>query len=270
MKKRLEIACLTDVGLVRKHNEDCVATDSRIGVAILADGMGGYQAGEIASEIAVTQILHELRTNIAITKLPEVNPKNGYSQASILLYNSIEIANDEIFSCAKENSDFHGMGTTIVAMLFYDDFVSIAHVGDSRIYRYRHNNLQQITKDHSVLQELIDHGFYTEEEARSSPNRNLVTRALGVIDDLEIDVQELPIQPQDVYLLCSDGLSDMLTNYEINNILGLFSNNLNKTAKQLIKAANDKGGDDNISVILIQVLDKPKNTNWLYKMFGYD
>ena len=145
------------------------------------------------------------------------------------------------------------MGTTIVACLFYDDRISIAHVGDARLYRLRRNRFEQMTLDHSLLQELVDRGFYSAEEAQRSTNRNYVTRALGVEPIVEVDVKEVEVQPEDVYLLCSDGLPDMVEDEDIHLTISTFSANLDTVGQQLIQLSNDHGGKDNISVILAQI-----------------
>jgi protein phosphatase len=147
------------------------------------------------------------------------------------------------------------MGTTFVACLFFDNRVSIAHVGDARLYRVRKNKLEQITLDHSLLQELVDRGFYSQEEAQRSTNRNYVTRALGVEPIVDVEVQEIDAHPDDVFLLCSDGLPDMVEDEDIHLTISTFSANLETAGKQLIQLSNDQGGKDNISVILAQILE---------------
>jgi protein phosphatase len=147
------------------------------------------------------------------------------------------------------------MGTTIVACLFYDDRMSIAHVGDSRLYRMRKNRLEQITMDHSLLQELVDRGFYSREEAERSTNRNYVTRALGVESTVQVELNEVPVEPEDVFLLCSDGLPDMVDDEDIHLTISTFSANLETVGQQLIQLSNDHGGKDNVSVILARALE---------------
>ncbi len=256
---RLEISCLSDTGLVRPHNEDCLSCDETQGLVVLADGMGGYQAGEVASEIAVQTVMSSL------TELAELehNPHTG-----LQLEQAIVKANQSIFSAAELQPQYRGMGTTIVAALFRDDTVFIAHVGDSRLYRLRYHEFKPLTKDHSVSQDLIDCGYYTPEQARHSPNRNLVTRALGVSKTVNVDLQEQFVLANDIYLLCSDGLNDMLDDIEIYNILTEYQHNLSFATQYLIDAANDRGGNDNISVILVKVLAEKSNQTktWLQKM----
>jgi len=270
---RLQIACCSNVGKVRKHNEDYIVGDESLRLVVLADGMGGYQAGEIASQIAAETIISEISDQLGKQAL--LNNRvvsKGYHRNTILLEQAILKANQIVYEAASQQANYQGMGTTVVAALFSEDFVSVAHIGDSRLYRLRGNELKAITTDHSVLQELIECGFYTPEQARTSPNRNLVTRALGVSDTVNVDIQEHKIQPEDLFLLCSDGLSDMLDDKDIHQIL------LNKKhlplddiSKSLIDAANEKGGIDNISVVVTRFLNLPvKNpSNWFKKIFRW-
>jgi len=253
----------TDTGLVREHNEDSIAINSALGCMVLADGMGGYQAGEIASTIATEEITNEISRRLAQTDLGQQATNSPYHHASLLLQQAILSANQAIYQSAQDNSEHYGMGTTVVGALFYDNAISIAHVGDSRLYRLRQQNFETLTSDHSVLQELLDHGFYTPEQVRNSPNKNLVTRALGVNPDVEVSLQEQTVQADDIYLLCSDGLNDMLEDHEIATLLMAEQTDLAQTAKALTDAANAKGGLDNISVILAQVkLTDPKPKPW--------
>lgn len=263
-KKYLEIVCQTDVGQVRDHNEDWVTGDENNCIMVLADGMGGYQAGEVASEIAVKNVLELLNDADIQHKDGQLDKHTGYKKITLLLQEAVTIANHNIYTTAQAEAKYHGMGTTLVSAILHEDILSVAHVGDSRLYRLRGNLFEQLTLDHSVLQELIDHGLCTPEQARKSPNRNLVTRALGVGMDVVVDINEYPIKMEDIYLLCSDGLSDMLEDTEIQQILRDNRNNLHQAANELILAANDSGGHDNISVILARPLtqQRHKQTWW--------
>jgi protein phosphatase len=267
---RAEIASCSNTGLVREHNEDYIASDELHGIMVLADGMGGYQAGEVASKIAVTTMMDELVT--ALKNLPPAKQEiaNGYHRATILLEQAVLKANRAIYEAAEQKVTYRGMGTTVVAAVFRSGLISIAHVGDSRLYRFRDGELEQLTKDHSVLQELIDCNFFTREQARHSPNRNLVTRALGVNESVTVDIKEYKILSQDIYLLCSDGLNDMLEDVEIKTVMNQYKNNLTQCAEQLVQAANEQGGEDNISVILARPRSAPLRSkkNWLQKLFG--
>jgi len=221
---------------------------------VLADGMGGYNAGEVASGIAV-QIVSELATEGAGREnRDEIDAHSGLMRQSIVLRDAVYRANKIIFQTAQSQTHCEGMGTTIVACMFYDNKVSIAHVGDSRAYRLRGGAFEQLTLDHSLLQELVDRGFYSAEEAQRSTNRNYVTRALGVEPTVEVEVHEYDVLPDDIYLLCSDGLPDMVEDEDIHLTISTFNASLDIVGKQLIELANDHGGRDNVSVQLAQVL----------------
>src|SRR5215469_16327557 len=176
----LEIATCTDPGIVRSHNEDSIAADAAIGLAVLADGMGGYNAGEVASGMATTVITSELQGLIKRVAAHEVEPRSGFTYARKLLREQIQRANTTIYQAAQSEPQYSGMGTTLVAAVFYDNRMTVAHIGDSRLYRLRGGSFEQVTKDHSLLQEQIDSGVITPEQARYSHNKNLVTRALGI------------------------------------------------------------------------------------------
>jgi len=250
---KISFAELTDTGRVRDHNEDAIGTNADVGLMVLADGMGGYNAGEVASGIAV-QIVTELASEAAIRQeLSDLDPHSGLMRQSIILRDAVYRSNKIIFQTAQSQTHCEGMGTTIVACMFYDNKVSIAHVGDSRAYRLRGGQLDQMTLDHSLLQELVDRGFYSEEEAQRSTNRNYVTRALGVEPTVEVEVHEYDVLPDDVYLLCSDGLPDMVEDDDIHLTISTFNASLDVVGQQLIDLANDHGGRDNVSVMLAQV-----------------
>ena len=250
---KISFAELTDTGRVRDHNEDAIGTNADVGLMVLADGMGGYNAGEVASGIAV-QIVTELASEAAIRQeLSDLDPHSGLMRQSIILRDAVYRSNKIIYQTAQSQTHCEGMGTTIVACMFYDNKVSIAHVGDSRAYRLRGGQLDQMTLDHSLLQELVDRGFYSEEEAQRSTNRNYVTRALGVEPTVEVEVHEHDVIPDDVYLLCSDGLPDMVEDDDIHLTISTFNASLDVVGQQLIDLANDHGGRDNVSVMLAQV-----------------
>ncbi len=188
---------------------------------------------------------------------------------TIVLRDAIHRANKVINQTAQSQPQCEGMGTTLVASLFYDNRVSIAHVGDSRMYRLRGNRFEQITMDHSLLQELVDRGFYSQEEAQRSTNRNYVTRALGVEANVEVEVQEVEVQKGDYFLMCSDGLPDMVEDEDIHLTISTFSNDVRTVGEQLIKLTNDNGGRDNVSVVLVRVADAfPAEAGLLRKFRG--
>ena len=255
LRGKLKFAEITDTGKVREHNEDAIGSDVDYGLMVLADGMGGYNAGEVASGIAV-QTISELATEGADREhRHEVDPATGLMRQTIVLRDAVTRANKIIFQTAQSQTHCEGMGTTLVAAMFYDNKVSMAHVGDSRAYRLRGTKFEQLTLDHSLLQELVDRGFYSEEEAQRSTNRNYVTRALGVEPTVEVEVQEFDVLPNDVILLCSDGLPDMVEDEDIHLTISTFNASLDVVGQQLVKLSNEHGGRDNVSVILAQVLD---------------
>lgn len=267
---KLEIVGFTDVGRKRSHNEDAIGSDTEFGLAVLADGMGGYQAGEIASSIAVDTILDEVRTRLKEVSPGEVDDETGYSRETLLIKAAIEKANQEIYHTAQNKPECHGMGTTVVAVGFYEDRLSVAHVGDSRLYRLREGQFEQVTSDHSLLQELVDKGFYTPEEARKSLNKNLVTRAMGIEQSVLPDFQEDFVKPGDVYLLCSDGLTDLVEDDEIAAILRDRIQDLAEAGRLLVRKANEYGGRDNISVILARsVKTDSSQPTWVSKVFDW-
>jgi PPM family protein phosphatase len=255
LKGKFRCVGASDTGRVREHNEDTIGTDGDIGLVVLADGMGGYKAGEVASGIAVRTVLTLVKDAVDREDLSLSDEVNGLSRPGILLRDAIQRANKVIYQTARTQANCEGMGTTVVAGLFFDDKLTIAHVGDSRMYRCRDGKIEQVTQDHSLLQELVSRGFYTPEEAQRAAAKNYVTRALGVEPTVDVEITELPALKDDVYLLCSDGLSDMVEDDDIQLTINTFGANLETVAKQLVLLGNDNGGRDNISVVLVRVLD---------------
>jgi protein phosphatase len=265
----LEIANFSDPGQKRNRNEDSTVSDTAMGFAMVADGMGGYKAGEVASAIAVSVTVDQLRKGLAKTPAHVPDPATGVSHGAAILRQAIKDANVHIFRTANTESSCHGMGTTAMAALFYDNRVCIAHVGDSRMYRLRGEVFEQMTSDHSLVQELVTRGFLSKEEALANTPKNLVTRALGVEENVEVDLREEAAQPGDIYLLCSDGLNDMMSDEDIRLTLRKFGANLDKTGSELIRVANANGGKDNISVILARVLTAfPAKSAWYNNVLG--
>lgn len=247
----LQFASASDEGRVRPQNQDYVAFDDAIGLALLADGMGGHKGGEVASYIAVTRVLEGTRgclTSVAGSKI-EVPPR-FYGH---LLADQVARANAVICSAGRDHARYEGMGTTLVGALFRRHSVFLVNIGDSRIYRLREGDLTQVTTDHSVVQAEIESGLMSEAEARRSAHRHLVTRALGISDNESPDLDIVDAAPGDIYLLCSDGLSDMLSDDEI--AIGLLDHaaNLQARADSLVDRANNAGGKDNVSVVLVRV-----------------
>lgn len=248
----LEVASATDAGTIRSFNEDSIAADRDLGLLVLADGMGGYQAGDVASSIATGLVMDNLK-RILTEMAPSAIRSAKLSPESIAIKSTIEKTNLAIYQTAQTDSKYTGMGTTIVLILFHHGLASIAHVGDSRLYRLRQGHLQLLTRDHSLLQEQVEMGLISSEDAKVSHNRNLVSRALGVEAEIRVDISEHNVQPNDIYLLCSDGLNDMVDDADIELAMSELRNNLPLAANQLIQMANDNGGHDNVSVLIAKV-----------------
>ncbi len=257
-----ELCTQTDPGLTRDNNEDSVVFDATTRLCILADGMGGYNAGEVASGMATAFIKSELGR-----WLSQAGQHANAREVRRAMEICVENANHSIFNAANSNPQYSGMGTTLVVGVFENTRLMLGHIGDSRCYRLRGGQLQQITKDHSLLQEQIDAGLITPQQALTSVNKNLVTRALGVENAVMLEVNEHRVELGDIYLMCSDGLSDMISDEAIATILG-GSKSLDQTARQLIVAANEGGGRDNISVLLAQAKEALVKRGLLSKMWG--
>ncbi|MEE4381024.1 MAG: Stp1/IreP family PP2C-type Ser/Thr phosphatase [Pseudomonadales bacterium] len=246
-------AGLTDRGHVREHNEDAIGNDPEAGLLVLADGMGGLEAGEVASALAVEVVLDDTRRRLAALESEEIDAETGLSPEALALRDAVHRANAVIREVAEREPQCAGMGTTLVAVLFHDNRVTVAHVGDSRLYRLSGERFERVTVDHSLVQELVERGFYTPEEARTASNRNIVTRALGIDDAVRVDVQEIVAEPGELFLLCSDGLNDMLEDARIGELLAGARGDLELAAARLVDAAKAEGGHDNVSVLLGRV-----------------
>ena len=243
-------AALSDRGQLRENNEDAVRVEADAALAVLADGMGGYSAGEVASGMAIALIGAEMaRWATGPRAHPLVPDDAALLEAARAVAQAVDNANLTIWSAAQVNADYHQMGTTVVVAQFLPERLVLAHVGDSRAYRLRGPEFRQLTRDHSLLQEQLDAGLISAEEAALSPQRNLLTRALGVMATVEVEVHVHAVAPGDLYLLCSDGLTDMLGDADLAELLG-GSGDLEQKATALVAAANAQGGRDNISVIL--------------------
>ena len=257
-----EICTQTDPGLARENNEDAVAFEVETRLCILADGMGGYNAGEIASGMAVAFIKSEMGR-----WLSQAGKHANSKEVRRALEICVENANHSIFNAANSNPQYTGMGTTLVVGVFIDDRLMVGHIGDSRCYRLRANELVQITKDHSLLQEQLDAGLITPEQAQTSLNKNLVTRASGVEDAVLLEVNEHRVEVGDTYLMCSDGLSDMIDDSAIAGLMAA-AGSLEQKARQLVLSANEAGGRDNISVLLAQAKQASAKRGILSRMLG--
>ena len=243
---KISIHGISDVGMSRDHNEDSISWDNDLGLVMLADGMGGHNAGEVASEMAVTSI----RDALLDVLTPEMI-ETKVIKCPDAVRESVVYANEEIFEQQQTRPDCAGMGTTVVLTLFHENHVTFANVGDSRIYRIRNNELKQFTQDHSLVQEMVDNGYLSEEEAMVSTSRNLITRALGIAPDVEVDVKTEELEKDDIYLLCSDGLTDLVSDADILKIVLEHTPDMERCLKELVSLANSNGGSDNISVILV-------------------
>ncbi len=266
INEKIIITGITDEGLVRDHNEDSIGHNDELGLLVLADGMGGHKGGEVASAMAVDSITQDLNQALPLITTGKIDESTGYSLESMLIEKAIKDANAKIYNASKENSNYEGMGTTVVVLLLYDNRITIAHVGDSRLYRMRDRILEQMTRDHTLLQELVDRGFYTKKEANESLNKNLVTRAVGVNPSVDVDLLEDIALKDDHYLLCSDGLTDMIDDNLIEDIMLNYGDDQNRMTEELIKQAKEHGGKDNVSVMLAKVEKEfPANSNWYTK-----
>ncbi|WP_295982920.1 Stp1/IreP family PP2C-type Ser/Thr phosphatase [uncultured Variovorax sp.] len=239
-----EFASLTDVGRMRAHNEDAVHVDAALGLALLADGMGGYKGGEVASAMAVS-LLH--------ASFGRWFAHAGMQAPVRVVRRALQAATDEANSAilreGTTNPGLQGMGTTLVLAAFRPQRVVVGHIGDSRCYRLRNGKLELLTRDHSLRQQQLDAGAITAEEALNSPTRNLVTRAVGVEAQVLLEMHEHSARPGDLYMLCSDGLSEMVSDEQLFTLLE-HDVGLQKKASLLVAIANDNGGRDNISVVL--------------------
>ena len=233
----------TNVGKVRKMNQDYYYVSPDKTLNILADGMGGYNGGEVASKLAVLSAVIYLKENFDKTK--------EYKKEEILdiLKKTIEYANHEVFYKAKHAEDLEQMGTTLEICLIYNERVFIAHIGDSRIYRIRKGIMRKITKDHSYVQTLVEDGTITKEEAEHHPKKNMLMKALGCEAKVEADIMVKGFQKDDVILICSDGLTNMVSEEQIHNII---DNDIENASRILIDEANNNGGLDNITLIIIK------------------
>ena len=257
----VEFFAAIDKGRQRDNNEDAVALDEDNALAVLADGMGGYNAGEVASGMATSFIRSELGRWL--------HDAGAAADADVrrAMDICVDNANRAIFNAANANPHYAGMGTTLVVAVFRGSRLLVGHVGDSRAYRLRGGRLQQITRDHSLLQEQIDAGVISPEQAAFSTQRNLVTRAVGIEDTVLLETHLHEVQPGDLYLLCSDGLSDMLDDATLAQLLRSHEM-LADAGHALIDAANDAGGKDNISLVLARVAGQPqvgRSTWWPFR-----
>jgi protein phosphatase len=250
---RLKFTGASDIGRVRQGNEDAIAWDEALGLALLADGMGGYEGGEVASNLAVSAVLDVFRQPLA-PHWREAEWTRNISDPILKLYAAVSQANQTVYEAAQQQPEHQGMGTTLLAAYFHDNRVTLAHIGDSRIFLWRNRALSLLTIDHTVIQQQIDNGEITREEAPYSEHRGILTRALGVDPVVEVDMREVASQSGDIFLLCSDGCYDMLTYDEMVAILDANRDDAQDVARLLVHKANENGGFDNISAVVARVL----------------
>jgi protein phosphatase len=255
--------------MLRALNEDSIAVVPGIGLLVLADGMGGHSRGDVASNIAATTIVDVITRGLR---------KNPGAHPGALVKRAVKIANGAICLESVRRAEHlplesgQSMGSTVAVLLFRDDRVTFAHVGDSRVYRLREHRIEQLTHDHSLLQEQIDLGILSAEHAGASHNRHLVTRGLGFQPRVAVSLGQAPVLSGDLYLVCSDGLNDMVDGSDIELVLNALQANLPLAASQLVMIANDNGGEDNISVILAKVAPKSARSympGFLARLFGF-
>ena len=236
----------TDTGCVRTRNQDYIyfspeQTGDLENLFFLADGMGGYNAGEVASRMAVESAKDYIHKHFA-------KNKDSKEKLEALLKDAIEYANSVVYKKAQSKENLRGMGTTLDVCLIYNSRIYIGHVGDSRVYRIRKEFMRRLTKDHSYVQTLVDDGTITKEEAYSHPKKNMLTKALGCVETVEPDVYTKTFIKDDIILMCSDGLTNMIREEEISKII---KQDKEKATENLVKQANDNGGLDNITVVII-------------------
>ncbi len=245
---KFEVAMRTDRGVVRKNNEDAVGGDLSAGLVILADGMGGANAGEVASNLAVDLLVNEL----VVTRTPA-----GEDLAQEDLLEALHNVNHAILDLAQNVPEYHGMGTTLIMGLFQQDRLTYAHVGDSRLYRFRQGALEALTRDHTLIQELVELGEFdsVDEALQAGVSQNILSRAFGSEADVQVDIADARCSAGDYFLFCSDGLTNMVSEEEIKQILEQANPDLMAQVDGLIEKACANGGADNISVILARFID---------------
>ncbi len=260
--KAISVARLTDIGLLRERNEDAVASELTTGLLMVADGMGGYKGGAIASEIAILVVTSEL------AEYASGAHKNASATAvASQLDAAVSKANETVYKAAKAHAHCENMGATLVAGVFADNQLVVGHIGDSRLYRLRAGVFTQLTEDHSLLQEQINAGVITPEQAKCSNDGHLVTRALGTDAEVELEMHTHDVDVNDYYLLCSDGLTDLVDDVDIHTVLLEAGENIDLAAANLVKLANNHGGKDNISVVIALVKDTfPIKRDWISKL----
>lgn len=249
---RVKACGLSDVGLTRVHNEDYFEIDPEHRLYIVADGMGGHSHGEVAAQLAVNSIRDFIHKTADQDTTWPFGMDNRLERHTNLLKMAVRIAHDSVLRAISKDGSLYGMGTTVVGFLLGGNVAAVAHVGDSRAYRLRNGRLDQLTQDHTWVNEQVVAGFLSKEQARSHPLKNVVTRALGGESDVLVDVRELEVRPGDVYLLCSDGLTGMLSDADIRDRLSL-NGSLHEICRKLVNDSNARGGIDNVTVVVLAI-----------------
>jgi protein phosphatase len=265
---KVDVYALSDVGRKREQNEDSFVTLPEKGVVAVCDGMGGHKAGEVASHAAVDAIEKTMALEPPAENYLPNNLGQEWGPSLRNLVRGIRLANRRIFRASAQTVKMRGMGTTVVAGVFLPGQFAICHVGDSRSYLLRDSVIRRLTVDHSWMEELIAAGELKKEDAGNFPDRNFITRALGIRPAVKVDVSLESVKKGDVYLFCSDGLSSMITDDEILEVLLANPNNLEKAAAGLIAGANAAGGDDNITVVLVKILETEGDSNTKAPLFA--
>ncbi|HEV2960301.1 MAG TPA: Stp1/IreP family PP2C-type Ser/Thr phosphatase [Candidatus Angelobacter sp.] len=268
MALTVEVAGKSDVGCVRSNNEDNFGYDSRCGIFVVCDGMGGQAAGEVASKMAVDILLAYFREAGKTGDYRQVGePFRGVSPDARALASAIQLANRTIYETGQQQQSKSGMGSTIVAALIRGNALSVGHVGDSRIYLIRQNSIQQLTQDHSLVMEQVRRGYITREQAERSEMQNIILRALGSEENVEPDVEDLVVLSGDTLVLSSDGLTRHVRDEEILKIISS-SSSLEQGCAALVETAKNNGGDDNITCLLLRVVERAWYKNIFYRWFS--
>lgn len=255
----LKIAGKTDTGKKRKNNEDYFLVESDLGFMVVADGMGGHASGEVASRLASTLCTEQLKRALRTGHVPiffHVPPDPKLDPRSLILGDCVKFSNSAVFEAAAKNPENKNMGTTLVAALWLDNKLAVAHVGDSRLYVFREGDLTQCTVDHSFVQEQIDRGLLKPDDAEKSDMKNLLTRSVGISEDVDVDIKEIDLRPGDFILLCSDGLTKMIPDKDISGVFER-EKDPNSIVENLIKKANEAGGIDNVTAVVARVEGAP-------------
>jgi serine/threonine protein phosphatase PrpC len=261
----LAVGAKTDIGMVRQNNEDNLYVMENSGLLVVADGMGGHASGEVASRIAIDVIKGYFDAQKAGKQLLAGSYRDEFSEATNQLCSAIYLANQAVFEASRGNVQWHGMGTTIAAVLITGKRLSIAHVGDSRVYLIRSGNIEQLTDDHSMVSEQVKQDIITREQARESEMKNILTRAIGVGEDVNVDLGELSLFDNDALVLCTDGLTNMVDDDEIISTVTAFDDP-SEVCERLVDMANKNGGKDNVTVIIAKLVKKNKLIYFLSRL----